>query len=204
METMGIALFSGAVLGLSVAAPFGPISLVCLQRSLTSGRRHGFLTGFGAATAHAIFATIAITCTGAAALSLAQWSGAIRLFSAAILVTLGVRILFRRTPDCDLPRVGSMGLAATYMSTVGLALSNPMTVLPYLAIASGSAAAGTNHLTLSPWSIPGVLLGATGWYLVLSSGVILLRARFGSRMIRHLNLVAGGALIGFGALVGVG
>ena len=89
---MTVALLTGAALGLSVAAPFGPVSLICVQQSLNRGCRYGIISGLGAATSHGIFATAAIIGAGTLSMVLMPWSNAIRLVSALVLVWLGLAI----------------------------------------------------------------------------------------------------------------
>jgi threonine/homoserine/homoserine lactone efflux protein len=56
--TPGI-LFKGIAIGLSIAAPVGPIGVLCIRRSLADGRQVGLATGMGAATADAVYGSIA-------------------------------------------------------------------------------------------------------------------------------------------------
>jgi threonine/homoserine/homoserine lactone efflux protein len=195
-------LFDGVLLGLSVAVPVGPVSLLCVQRSLVTGSRGGIASGLGAATAHGAFALLALLGADAAALSLAEWRATIRLASAAVLIALGLRTAFRRPASDTAASVQSP--SAAYLSTMLLALSNPLTILPYLAIAAASIAGGTPAMPGSLWAVPGVMLGATLWYCVLSVCTALLRERLGSVVISKLNAVAGACLVGFGILVGIG
>ena len=95
------------------------------------------------------------------------------------------------------------GMGATCLSSLLLGLTNPMTILPYLAVASGAVAsgamaAGTGAQMVSPWSVPGVVAGAAAWYAVLSGGALVFRGDLLGRSRRHLNAVSGGVLIVFG------
>ena len=197
---MADSLLAGAVLGLSVAAPFGPVSLVCVQQSLNRGYRYGLLAGFGAATAHGVFATTAIAGAGVVSMVLTPWAGAIRLVSAAVLVGIGIRTIMRARSAAAPSRNRSLG--AAYGSSLMLALSNPMTILPYLALATVAAGSSVGGAALSLWSIPGVVLAAATWYAGLSLVSAALRRGLAPGTARVLNLVAGGLLIGFGAIVG--
>jgi threonine/homoserine/homoserine lactone efflux protein len=200
---MPVALFAGVMMGLLVAMPFGPVSLVCVRHSLEQGPRFGTAAGLGAASAQGVFATVAVTGSDTLAACLVQWDGTVRLISALVLVGLGLRLLFARSRLGRLQsRPVGRSMTATYASTLSLAVSNPMTVLPYLAVASGvgATAPGTG---LSAWSIPGVMLGAGAWYAMLTLGTWLLRRHLKPAVLTPLNRIAGAALIGFGAFLGI-
>ncbi len=193
---------AGITLGLSVALPFGPISLVCVQRSISHGFGQGLATGVGAASAQGLFATAALLGRDAVSSELMQWSGPIRWLSAAMLICLGICTLARR----NMPRAKAAraGIAAAYGSSLVFALSNPMTLLPYLALASGAAVGGTTGQLFSSWSVPGVMVGAIAWYAVLSTVASMLRPGVMQGLMRPLNLLAGSILVVFGIRVGLG
>ncbi|MBV9825543.1 MAG: LysE family transporter [Alphaproteobacteria bacterium] len=193
-------LFAGAVLGLSIAAPFGPVSLLCVQQSLNLGYRPGFAIGCGASTAHGAFASIAIASAGVTSAVLAPDATAIRLLSALILVCLGVRMLLRARSLDSLSQ--PVGPHAAYASGLMLSLSNPLTIIPYLALATAAATERSAGASLSLWSIPGVVLGAFTWYATLSFATSLLRRGVPKGMTRFLNLLGGCTFIGFGANIG--
>ena len=193
---MTAALAAGALLGLSVAAPVGPVSLVCVQRALDAGCLHGVVAGFGAAAVHGLFACVAILSAGAVAASLIEWHGPIRLLSATVLVFLGLRLLLRRRPIAA--KVAPAALLATFATTLAMAISNPMTVLPYLAVASSTATAHDAAGALTAWSIPGVMLGAASWYGCLSTTVARCCGAIPAWLLGRINFFTGGAMIVFG------
>lgn len=197
---MSVPMLAGAALGLSVAAPFGPVSLICVQQSISRGCRHGVMAGLGAATAHGVFATAAIAGTDAVAAMLTPWANAIRLFSALILVCLGIRTIVRARSIAEPPSKAG-GVHAAFASSLILALSNPMTIVPYLAFAT-VAAGSSSSPELSPWSIPGVVLAAGTWYAGLCFVASALRRGMAIGLARYLNLAAGASLICFGAIMG--
>jgi threonine/homoserine/homoserine lactone efflux protein len=191
----GTTLAMGMIVGLSVAAPIGPVSLICIRRALEQGPRVGIISGLGAATAHGLFAAVAILCGVMLAELAAQFDTEARLASGALLATLGLRTLWHRgrTAGDDGSHRGPNALVA-YGGALLLALSNPMTFLPYLAIACGDVI-GDRRFALT---LAGVLIGATAWYVVLSGGVSLLRGCLGERTMRWLNVASGITLFGMG------
>jgi threonine/homoserine/homoserine lactone efflux protein len=197
---MAAALLAGAVLGLSVAAPFGPVSLICVQQSLNRGYRYGMVSGFGAATSQGIFAAAAIFGADAVSVALTPWSKAIRLFSALILIGLGIRTILQARSVAKPAHAVTMRVA--YASALLLTLTNPMTIIPYLALATVAAEGDIGGSTLSFWSIPGVMMAAATWYAGLSLATGIMRCGLSLKAAKLLNLVAGGSLVIFGALVG--
>ena len=191
---------AGAMLGLSIALPFGPVSLVCVQQSVVDGWRAGVLASAGASTAHAVYAVAAIAGAGVA-VEIAPWRGSVHLASAAILVVLGLRACLRR-PSLTGAEAAPVRRAA-FASSLTIALCNPLTLLPYLAVAAGSAAAETQASSFSSWSILGVIIGVAAWYACLTVIASCLRARLSPRLLQRLNVVSGVVLIGFGASIAI-
>ena len=195
-------VIAAITLGLSVALPFGPISLICVQRSIADGFGHGLATGAGAASAQGLFATAALLGRDTVSSELIRWSGPIRWLAAATLLYLGIRTLARRNKS----RVNAAraGIPAAYGSSLVFALSNPMTLLPYLALASGTVVEDAAGQLFSPWSVPGVMVGAVAWYAVLSIVASMFRPGVMQGLVGPLNLLAGSILVVFGIRVGLG
>src|SRR5258706_65344 len=129
-------LLTGLVVGLSIAAPVGPIGLLCIRRSLEQGRVVGLVTGLGAATADAAYGCIAgFGLTAVSAFLLAHVS-LLRVGGGAALCYLGVRT-FLSAPAQREAQVKADGLASAYFSTLVLTLANPLTILSFVAIFAG-------------------------------------------------------------------
>lgn len=197
-------LVRGLALGFAIAAPVGPIGVLCIRRTLADGRLIGFVSGLGAATADAFYSAVAaFGLTVVANLLVGQhiW---VRLIGGLFLCYLGLRILLRRPatqPAQTAPApVAHRGLAGAYISTLALTLTNPATILTFAAIFAGLGLAGTAGNAGAALLVLGVFLGSALWWLILSGGVALLRARFTARAMRAVNLVSGLLLLGFAAL----
>jgi threonine/homoserine/homoserine lactone efflux protein len=190
---MDMTLFArGFVLGFSIAAVVGPIALLCLRRTLVSGFALGFVSGLGAATADATYAAVASLGVSALASVLIDQRVWLRLIGGAALVYLGLKAL--RTP----PAVQAAGsaasglrLAGAYSSTLGLTLSNPMTIMSFAAIFAGI---GEGSLDL----VAGVFGGSAAWWLVLAGVVSRLRAGVTPSRLRLVNIGSGALIIAFG------
>ncbi len=192
----------GLGLGFAIAAPVGPIGVLCIRRTLADGRLVGFVTGLGAATADATYGAVAafgVSAVTSALVGLRLW---IHLLGALFLAWLGLRTLLARpaakaaTPVAAPARAG---LLAAWASTVALTLTNPATIISFAAVFAGLGLVGVGY-TVAGLTVAGVFCGSALWWLLLSGGVSLLRARFDARAMRIVNLVSGLLLLGFAAL----
>ncbi|MFZ4285504.1 LysE family translocator [Variovorax sp. HJSM1_2] len=191
--------FKAALIGLSIAAPVGPIGLLCIQRTLARGRRIGFVSGLGAATADAAYGALGIFGISALTATFVALRLPLALLGALFLAWMGMQILRSPAPS-QAAQAGDIreGGAAfkAYASVLLLTLTNPMTILSFSAIfATLSAGAAT---TTSPlWMVLGVFLGSAIWWLGLSLVVAALRHRIKARSMVRINQIAGLVLLGF-------
>jgi len=190
-------LLKGIVIGLAIAAPVGPIGVLCIRRSLDYGRVLGLATGLGAATADAAYGGVAAF--GLATISnflIGQrfWLG---LLGGLFLCYLGIRT-FRSQPTMQGSEIQGGKLFSAYLSTLLLTLANPMTILSFIAVFAGFGLAATPGYGSASLLVAGVFLGSAGWWLVLSSSVALLRSRLGMEKMRFVNRLSGGIIFAFG------
>ncbi|MEW6579095.1 MAG: LysE family transporter [Chloroflexota bacterium] len=188
----------GLVIGFSIAAPVGPIGVLCIRRTLAGGRLHGLASGLGAATADASYGAVAgfgLTAVSGVLVEQQVW---LRLIGGLFLCALGIRTILAR-PASEAASASRNGLLGAYVSTFALTLTNPLTILSFVAIFAGLGIAETGAdygaaLTL----VAGVFVGSAAWWLLLSGGVSLLRERFTPRRMRWVNRLSGAVLIAFG------
>jgi threonine/homoserine/homoserine lactone efflux protein len=192
-------LLKGLVIGFSIAAPVGPIGVLCIRRTLAEGRFSGLFSGLGAATADAVYGSIAgfgLTLISSFLLEQQSW---IRLVGGGFLIYLGVKTFLSR-PAEDAAGTRSQGLLGAYISTFFLTLTNPMTILSFAAIFAGlglGAAAG-NYISAAVL-IVGVFLGSATWWTILSGGVSMFRQQFNRSALRWVNRISGIVILTFGA-----
>ncbi len=197
-------LARGLVIGFSIAAPVGPIGVLCIRRTLAEGRAHGLVSGLGAATADAIYGLIAGLGLTAISGFLVDQAAALKLVGGLFLIWLGLRTL-RTRPIARAPEeqaaLSRGGLLRAYSSTLALTLTNPATILAFTAIFAGAGLAeSTAGAGAALALVAGVFAGSAAWWLLLSSGVGLLRARFTTAHRRWINRLSGTVLVGFGLL----
>jgi threonine/homoserine/homoserine lactone efflux protein len=184
-----------ALLGLSVAAPVGPIGILCIRRTLSDGQRIGFASGLGAATADALYGVGAAL--GLAIASTQTFAGPLRLAGGAYLFYLGVRT-FRSPPGETAANVSARGAFQAWSSTFFLTVTNPMTLMSFAAMFSAiGMPAGGATLAVAATLVGGVFLGSAAWWLGLSTAVGAFRARVTPQHLVWINRAAGVALIGF-------
>lgn len=201
MKEMDIGfLLRGLIMGFSVAAPVGPIGVLCIRRTLAEGRASGLVSGLGAATADAIYGCIAgfgLTFISSIFISQQVW---LRLVGGVFLCCLGLKTFLARPVEQAASAEGN-GLVGAYTSTFFLTLTNPMTILSFAAIFAGLgvASASGNYLSAGVLVL-GVFVGSALWWLILSGGVSLFRARFSPQQLRWVNRVSGIIIMVFGLL----
>jgi threonine/homoserine/homoserine lactone efflux protein len=196
-------LARGLLIGLAIAAPVGPIGVLCIRRTLADGRLVGFITGLGAATVDAFYGSVAAFGLAFVANLLLGQRIWIHLLGGIFLVYLGVRGLMAQRRSTALsavaPTTTRRGLAGAYLSTVLLTLTNPATIFSFAAIFAGVGLAGAHVGGASAGSLVlGVFLGSALWWMVLSSGVGLLRARLTPANLLWITRASALILLGFG------
>ena len=203
-------LVKGMAVGLSIAAPLGPIGILCINRTLSEGPRMGLICGLGAAAADALYAlagTVALSVIG-------QWiiddRTLLRIIGGIFLVYLGARTFMR--PAVLAPPRGRAttllppGAHAAFMSTFLLTLANPITMLSFAAVFAGLGAAPVGKVpgviqgadSAAAALVLGVFLGSATWWLALSGVIGRLRHYIGVHALTVINRVCGTVLTAFG------
>jgi len=180
----------GIFIGFAMAVPVGPIGIMCIRKTLTEGRLRGLIIGLGAATADLLYGCVAafgITVISNTLDSEKIW---IRLIGGSLLLFLGART-FRALPaDPKIP-VNSSGILRSYLTTVFLTLTNPLTIFAFIAVfAALGLGKGLNYFSASAL-VAGVFIGSSLWFLSLSSGVTLFRNKLDLVGLRWVNRIAG-------------
>jgi threonine/homoserine/homoserine lactone efflux protein len=192
-------VFRGWLIGFAIAAPVGPIGVLCIRRTLSDGRVTGFLSGLGAATADSTYGAIAafgLTALQQALLRQQTW---LRILGGLFLLYLGVRTFLAIPARTAAPASGRGGMLGAYLSTFVLTLTNPATILAFLVIFAGFRLGEQAHSYAGAVSIVlGVFLGSASWWLLLSTLVGLLRERFTANWMLWVNRLAGGVICAFG------
>jgi putative LysE/RhtB family amino acid efflux pump len=204
-DATGTALIRGVIAGFAVAAPVGPIGILCIRRTLAHGPSIGFASGAGAATADAVYGVIAALGIGAVTAFLLGNATILKICGGAFLLWLGWGALskaFRATKSADSPHinVAVSGLAAAFGSTFALTITNPMTIIAFI----GMMGALVDHDRQENASIAalalvvGVFAGSIAWWSILVSGVTFARKAVSPAAMQIIEFLSALALIAFG------
>jgi threonine/homoserine/homoserine lactone efflux protein len=194
MET----LLKGLAIGFLIAAPVGPIGVLCIRRSLAEGWRVGLATGLGAATADAAYGAVAAFGLTALTTALVEGRVWLAIVGGLFLVYLGLRT-FTSSPGeaAGVERRGS-GLLGAYASTFFLTVTNPATIISFAAVFAGWGVGTVGDWSAAGMLVAGVFTGSAAWWLILSGGVSALRSKVKPPLLRWVNRVSGAILLLFG------
>jgi threonine/homoserine/homoserine lactone efflux protein len=190
-------IIQGLVLGFSIAAPVGPVGVLCIRRSMAHGFRSGLVSGLGAASADALYGTIAAAGLTLVADFLVRQQLWLGLLGGGFLFFLGVKT-FTNRPALISAKQENGSVGGDYFSTLLLTLSNPMTIFSFAAIFSGMSAQSLPVFRFSAFLLVlGVFLGSAFWWLILCGSVGLLRSRVTPTLLGWINRISGLVIIGF-------
>ena len=196
-------LLRGFALGFAIAASPGPIFFLSVRRTLAQGRLIGLFSGLGVATADGFYAFIATFGVAALTAAIVEARRPLAVVGGTVLVAVGGRILLERRAGLPAPPSGAptrRGLAWAYLSTLGLTITNPATIVSFAALAA-TLGLGTG----GSWERPslvvlGVLLGSAAWWIILVVVASGLRARLTPAVVGWIGTVSGLAIAGLGIL----
>ena len=196
--------FKGLVLGFAIAAPVGPIGVLCIRRSLADGQSVGLATGLGAATADALYGCVAAFGLTAISGFLIQYRFWLGLFGGAFLCYLGVQTFLSRPVESRAAAIQT-SLTAAYASTFVLTITNPMTILSFVGVFAGLGLVRSSTYGDALSLVVGVFLGSAIWWLLLSGGAAVLRRRIGPSLMLWVNKLSGVVIFALGlySLVGL-
>ncbi len=200
MMTSHVSLFAGLVIGFSVAAPIGPMGLLCIQRTLTSGMRVGVCTGLGAATVNVVYGALIIAGLDKMAPVMASGGRVLSFVGGAFLLWCAARTLMRRRTSVDPSNIAPLSPVTAYWSALAFNAGNPMS--PVLIVALLSPVIGVSAPSFSEAAVLllGMFTAAATWWVCLSGGITLLRSRLTPAMLVVVNQVAGAVLTFYGTL----
>ena len=193
-------ILRGLVIGFSIAAPVGPIGVLCIRRTLAQGRLTGLVSGLGAATADAFYGAVAAFGLTMISNILIRYQNAFRFVGGLFLCYLGVKTFFSPVIKDELEREDT-NLIGSYSSTFILTITNPMTIISFAAIFAGIGLIdpGGDYF-ISALIVLGVFLGSAAWWLGLSTFVGILRNKFSPNMLRWTNRLSAGIIVIFGII----
>ena len=188
----------GIILGFSIAAPVGPIGILCIRKTLQFGRLPGLFSGLGAAMADSIYAIFAAFGLTFISDLLLEWQLWFKTIGGIFLIYLGIKTIFAPIRH-ENNKARHSSLLNDFISTFFLTVTNPMTIISFLAIFAGLGFVNNNNSYLdATLLVLGVFLGSAAWWLMLSEGVTLFRKKVSEKVMRWINRIAGLLIASFG------
>lgn len=190
----------GFAIGFSIAAPVGPIGILCIQRTLTGGNFQGLITGLGAATADALYGFIAAFGLTFISNFLVDQSNWFRIIGGLFLCYLGIRAFLRKPQEQKVSVANSSNLSA-YGTTFFLTLTNPMTILFFAGIFAGlGIVSESSDYASAGLMVIGVFIGSGAWWLILSGATGIFRNKISEGKLALVNKFSGLIILAFGVL----
>lgn len=190
---------NGVAIGFAVAAPVGPIGLLCIRRTLSGGTFAGLVSGLGAACADALYAAVATFALAIATTLISRAAAPLHAGGGLFLIVLGIRTALASTISAHAEPNAPRLYLHTFLTTFALTVVNPATIFSFAGILAGAAFGAQPPTGLrAARLVCGVFAGSTLWWLVLSVVIGTLRRALSPPLTRAVNLASGITLIGFG------
>lgn len=194
-------LLKGVIIGFSLAAPIGPVGMMCIRRTLTHGHLRGFVSGLGAATADSVYAIVAAFGITLISNFIVQHEYSIRLVGSVLLILLGIRTLLVHPVVKD-PKNGINGHASAYVTMFLLTFTNPMTLFAFAVVFAGIGAGSAVGDTVTACIlVAGVFLGSATWFLFMTTAVHIYKDKFKVWGLKIVNIIAGSFILLCGIVV---
>jgi threonine/homoserine/homoserine lactone efflux protein len=190
----------GIFTGFAMAVPIGPIGIMCIRKTLTESKLHGLIIGLGAATADLLYGCVAafgLTIISNVLFNQRIW---IRLAGGLLLFFLGARTYYAKPADSNVPII-RRGLFRTYLTTVFLTLTNPLTIFTFIAVFAAIGLGSDLSYFSASTLVIGVFIGSGLWFLLLSSVATLFKKKLDLAGLRMVNKIAGVLIIISGLIV---
>jgi len=193
---VAVTWWKGLILGFSIAAPLGPIGLLCIKRTLEGGRWRGILSGLGAASADAIYGSLAAFGLATLLEHYTWFHTWMQVLGGGFIIYLGTRFAISKTAVKENgSEPAKAGSGKVYLTTFLLTLSNPVTIFAFLGMFAG---AGVSNGSSAFFLVLGIFSGSMAWWITLAMLTHWLGKRLNGTVLSWVNRLAGVALVGFG------
>lgn len=192
----------GIVIGLAVAAPIGPVNVICIQKAMKNGVAGAFLVGLGAAVGDAVFGALAAFGVGAVTSFVAVHASWFEGMGAFILLVMGY-VSWRASPHLSDPVPSAGDVARGALATFSLTLSNPITALGFVALIAGIGLSRDMTMLAAAQLTAGVFAGSALWWLFISNVAGAIRHRLDDRHLLYINRGSAVMVWGFAVVAAV-
>ncbi len=197
----------GLAVGVLIAAPIGPVNVLCIQRAVERGFFAGIFAGLGAVLGDGLIALLAALGVGQITGAISRYRDVVQMIGGLVLAGFGV-LLSRSKPrfqtgEPSRPEWSSLkdniwDVPKTFLLTI----TNPGAVLGLVAIFGGvSSFVGVNSTVQALWLVAGIVVGSLGWWVFLAAMVGRIRHKFTEARLARMNYWAGLVLVLFGAVL---
>lgn len=193
-------LLRGAAAGFAISAPVGPVNVLCASRTLTKGWFSGFVSGLGAAAADTFYGAIAGFSISIVIGFLIREESKLRFFGGILLILLGIWYFVRRPQLLSKDGEGE-ATHSDFVTTFLLNLTNPTTVLSFLAVLAVLRLSGSRPALLTLVMVGGIFAGSMAWWLILIGIINYFRDKFNDRSVFWMNRIGGIAISAFGIVM---
>jgi len=189
-----IHFLKGLIVGFAMAVPIGPIGIMCIRKTLTKGHARGLIIGLGAATADALYGSIALFALTFISDVIARQQFSLHLVGGGLLLFLGIRTFRFNRKDPIIP-VDNRGLLGPYLSAFLLALTSPVTILAYVAVFAFFGLGHSLTIMSACTLVLGVFTGSCAWFLTLGYIAAFFRKKLNPVGLRWVNRISGALII---------
>jgi len=191
----------GLLIGFSIAAPVGPIGVLCIRQTLTYGIMVGFACGFGAAAADVIYGLIGgLGLTFISSFLISQKT-ILSIAGGIFLGYLGIKTLLEK-PAEETTHAQHQNLVSSFLSTFFLTLTNPMTILSFTAVLAGLGLGSADATYLTALALVfGIFIGSLMWWLILCGSVAYFRDKVTSENLLWINRTSGLIILAFAVVI---
>jgi threonine/homoserine/homoserine lactone efflux protein len=194
-------VIQGVIVGLILAVPVGPLSLICIQRTLSGGKLHGLFSGLGVTVADSVYALVAFLGLSVISGVIIGQEMALRIFAGLVLITVGMRIIFF-VPASRQENTEDGSYLKDFLSMAALTIANPMTLIFLMVTLPGYGFIfGGTSLTAAAAFVAGFFFGSAMWWVILCGSIGSFRTRISESNVTRINRVSGLFIICVGAVM---
>lgn len=190
----------GIGIGFAVAAPIGPVGILCIRKALADGRLAAWAAGLGAALADTLFGAVVGMGVGVVADLIARYSLGLTLGGGIFMLVVGGRTWMAAARALEPAQGTGPGMVRDFLSTFTITMTNPGTIFGVAGVfAALGAQVATENGSDQALLVAGIFCGSSLWWATLTELTILARARISETGMRRFNHISGGLLMVFGA-----
>ncbi len=188
----------GLIIGFSLTAPIGPISMLCAYRTIQRGFSSGLFSGLGAAAAYAICGIVSALVIPLFIDMLIQIQYWLKLFGGIFLINLGA-LIFLNKPAKTTTFSHEHNLFFDFSTSFLFTVSNPFSLLSYLVVFAGfGLTLEWREMLKGSYLLFGIFVGSSLWWFLLAESISHFKTYFTKKAIFWINRITGLAIFCFG------